>query len=149
MANVKVTPSNLADVMRGELANQLVGGLRDRLEENIIESIPAEIKDDPPIHVDVTYSVNLSDGSIKFDVRAASETVTGVKEVKVSGSSTFSAHTRVLDGQRNFKTESGFVTSNKVPEALLGDIVNHGIMATMSPSEHEGHSLDEHSRSGF
>jgi len=97
----------------------------------------------------VTYSADLLDGLMKFDVTAASETVTGIKEVEVSASSTSSAHTRVLDGKRNFKTKSGFMTSNKVPEALLSDIVKHGIAATMSPSEHEGHSLDEHSRSGF
>jgi len=149
MANVIVTPDNIADVMKGEIANRLVVDLRDRLEKNIINSIPADIKDDPFIDVDVTYSVNMSDGSMKFDVRATSETVTGVKEVQVSASSTFSAHTRVLDGQRNFKTKSGFMTSNKVPEALLDDIVQHGIAATMSPSEHGGHSLDEHSSSGF
>ena len=149
MANVIVTPSNLAAVIKGEIANHLVGDLRDSLEENIIASIPAEIKDDPPIGVKVTYSVNISDGSMKFDVSAASETVTGVKEVQVSASSTSSAHTRVLDGQRNFKTKSGFVTGNKIPEALLDDIVKHGVMATMSPSEHGGHSLDEHTRSGF
>jgi len=165
MANVKVTPNNLVAVMRGEIADRLVVNLRDRLEKNIIDSVPADIKDDPPINVAVTYSVNTSDGSMKLDVRVASETVTGVKEVQVSASSTFSAHTRVLDGKRNFYTggynisgskrddirsdEGSFVTGNRIPEALLGDIVKHGIAATMSPSEHEGHSLDEHSRSGF
>jgi len=44
MANVRVTLKNLSNVLRGEIANRLVGDLRDRVEKNIIASIPADIK---------------------------------------------------------------------------------------------------------
>ena len=142
MANVIVTPSNLAAVIKGEIANHLVGDLRDSLEENIIASIPAEIKDDPPIGVSVTYSLDKSNGSMKFDTKVSSQTVQGVKEAEVSASNKSSAHTRILDGQRNFKTESGFVTGNKVPDSVLKQIVDHGIKATRDPGAHAGHSFD-------
>jgi hypothetical protein len=142
MANVIVTPSNLAAVIKGEIANHLVGDLRDSLEENIIASIPAEIKDDPPIDVSVTYSLDKSNGSMKFDTKVSSQTVQGVKEAEVSASNKSSAHTRILDGQRNFKTESGFVTGNKVPDSVLKQIVDHGIKATRDPGAHAGHSFD-------
>ena len=101
----------------------------------------------------------------KWSVKAKSEKVSGVKEVPVSGSITRSGHTRTLDGKRNFyiggydipggkaeairSAEGSFVTKDEVPEELLSDIVNHGIAATVSPSEHEGHAIDEHSRSGY
>ena len=142
MANVIVTSSNLAAVIKGEIANHLVGDLRDSLEENIIASIPAEIKDDPPIDVSVTYSLDKSNGSMKFDTKVSSQTVQGVKEAEVSASNKSSAHTRILDGQRNFKTESGFVTGNKVPDSVLKQIVDHGIKATRDPGAHAGHSFD-------
>ena len=102
---------------------------------------------------------------MKFDTKISSGTVSGIKETHVSGSLSRSSHTRVLDGKRNFyvggydipggdaetirSAEGTFVTSNKVPDSILNDIVSHGVVATMNPSEHEGHSLDEHSSSGF
>jgi hypothetical protein len=136
MANVIVTSSNLAAVIKGEIANHLVSDLRDSLEENIIASIPSSIKDDPPIDVSVTYSLDKSNGSMKFDTKVSSQTVQGVKEAEVSASNKSSAHTRILDGQRNFKTESGFVTG------VLKQIVDHGIKATRDPGAHAGHSFD-------
>jgi len=142
MANVIVTSSNLAAVIKGEIANHLVGDLRDSLEKNIIASIPSSIKDDPPIDVSVTYSLDKSNGSMKFDTKVSSQTVQGVKEAEVSASNKSSAHTRILDGQRNFKTESGFVTGNKVPDSVLKQIVDHGIKATRDPGAHAGHSFD-------
>lgn len=142
MANVRVTKSNLVAVLKGEIAETLVGKFREQIEKNIKDSIPSSIKDDPPIDVSVTYSLDKSNGSMKFDTKVSSQTVQGVKETEVSASNKSSAHTRILDGQRNFKTESGFVTGNKVPDSVLKQIVDHGIKATRDPGAHAGHSFD-------
>jgi len=145
MPNIKIKANNLESGLKSVITNSLLSKLRDRLEEGVRASIPSEIVDDPPINIDVTYNANPSEGTMQFTVRAESELVRGIKETQVSGS-IYRSHIRVLEGQRNFFTGSGFITSDRVPEVLLKKIVEHGIQAVTDPNAHKGHSLDEHAR---